>query len=108
LVDTVSNFTQGETMKHKAKHYETCPLSETNPGQPLLDEMQALRDRLATLEQLVADANSGHCMMCGWPLAKNADEDCIAGNCSYRPSPECQDYQRVKARRKALASVPRI
>jgi hypothetical protein len=30
-------------------------LSETNPGQPLLDEMQALRDRLATLER-VAEA----------------------------------------------------
>jgi len=66
-----------------------------------------LRGRLAALEELVRDASAGCCMTCSWPLAKEPEDGCVPGNCSYRPSPECHDYQRVVARREALASVPK-
>ena len=42
------------------------------------------------------------CEICGWSLAKSADEGCVPGNCSYRPPEGTDEYRRIQKRREDL------
>lgn len=42
------------------------------------------------------------CEICGWTLAKSVDDGCVPGNCSYRPEPGTDEYERIQKRRKEL------
>jgi hypothetical protein len=55
-------------------------------------------------EALAAIENLQRCAVCDWPLAKNASDGCVAGNCSYRPPEGTDEFRRVEKRRRALES----
>jgi len=43
----------------------------------------------------------GRCPVCDWPLAKNASEGCVPGNCCYRPD-DPGERERLRVRREWL------
>jgi hypothetical protein len=50
---------------------------------------------------------SARCPVCDWPMAESMETGCVPGSCSYRPSEGTDEWRRIKARREALAAVPR-
>lgn len=45
------------------------------------DAVQEYRNRRMTPQS----RDSGHCEVCGWPLADSQEHGCVPGDCSYRP-----------------------
>ena len=49
------------------------------------------------------DYGPNRCEVCGWTLARTAEDGCVPGNCSYRPADGSLEAARIRNRRAELA-----
>jgi hypothetical protein len=45
---------------------------------------------------------TNRCPICDWPFAIRAEQGCVEGNCSYRPTFGTQEYYRIESRKDQL------
>jgi hypothetical protein len=63
--------------------------------------------RLAALTEAAQEKpDPTRCVVCGWPLAESRKQGCVAGDCSYRPTPGTPEHDRIKDRLRAQMSAP--
>ncbi len=63
--------------------------------------------RLAALTEAAQEKpDPTRCYVCGWPLAESRKQGCVAGDCSYRPTPGTPEHDRIKDRLRAQMSAP--
>ena len=48
------------------------------------------------------DYGPNRCEVCGWTLARTAEDGCVPGNCSYRPADGSLEAARIRDRRADL------
>lgn len=71
------------------------------------DLLYEIHHRLAALTEAAQETpDPTRCYVCGWPLAESRKQGCVAGDCSYRPTPGTPEHDRIKDRLRAQMSAP--
>lgn len=69
------------------------------------DDLPGVLDTLDQTRAALRDYAAGRCYPCGWPLAASADQGCIIGNCSFRPSEHSAEHDPWLARQRFVMAL---